>query len=93
MIFFAALSALCGAVLGFRFRFPALAPALVATLFLIVGGGLILGMDLARIALDFLVSAVMLQFGFLGGAGARSVMSKLAALRQPARPPAPRAVQ
>ena len=93
MIFFAALSALCGAALGFRFRFPALAPALVATLVLIVGGGLILGMDLARIALDFMVATVTLQFGFLGGAGARSVMSKLAALRQPARPPAPRAVQ
>jgi hypothetical protein len=58
-----------------------------------VGGGLILGMDLARIALDFVVSAVTLQFGFLAGAGARSVMTKVAASQRPARPPAPRAVR
>jgi hypothetical protein len=93
MFFFAILSTVCGAALGLRFRFPALAPALVATLVLIVGGGLILRMDLARIALDFVVAAVTLQFGFLGGAGARSVMARVAASRQPPRLPAPRAVQ
>lgn len=93
MIWFAILAALCGAALGFRFRFPALAPALVATLVLIVGGGLILGMDLARIALDFVVSAVTLQFGFLVGAGARTVVARIAPSRRPARLPAPRAIQ
>jgi hypothetical protein len=93
MIYFAVLSIACGALLGLRFRFPALAPALVATLLVIVGGGLTLDMDLARIALDFVVATVALQFGFIVGAGARSVMARLAASRRPARPPAPRAVQ
>jgi hypothetical protein len=93
MIWFTILSTLCGAALGFRFRFPALAPALVGNLIIVVGGGLIVGMDLARIALDFVVATVVLQLGFFVGAGARVSVARLAASRQPVRPHAPRAVQ
>jgi hypothetical protein len=40
---------------------------------LIVGAAPIVGIDIARIAVDLVVAAVALQLGFLGGAGARTV--------------------
>jgi hypothetical protein len=72
MMLLAVLSALCGALIGLRFGVVALLPAAAASLVLIAGGGLILGAGLAHIALAFVIAAVTLQLGFLGGAAFRT---------------------
>ena len=72
MLLLAVLSALCGALIGLRFGVLALLPAAGASLVLIAGGGLILGAGLAHMAIAFVIAAVALQLGFLGGAALRA---------------------
>jgi len=72
MLLLAVLSALCGALIGLRFGALVVLPAAAASLVLIAGGGLILGIGLAHIALAFVIAAVTLQLGFLGGAALRT---------------------
>ena len=43
-----------------------------ASLALIAGGGLVLGAGLTHIAIAFVIAAVTLQLGFLGGAALRT---------------------
>jgi hypothetical protein len=87
MVSLAILGTICGALLGLRFRVLALLPAIAVSAVVILGGGLAVGVGRWLIVLGLVVASITLQIGFLGGAGARSVMARLSA-RQPSAPTA-----
>jgi hypothetical protein len=85
MLSLAILGMICGALLGLRFKVLALLPAVVVSAILVLGVGLAVGADGWGIVIELAVVAIALQFGFLGGAAARSVKPTIM-LRQQSAP-------
>jgi hypothetical protein len=85
MLSLAILAALLGAVLGLRFKVPALMPVIVVGLILIIGGALAFGIEFWRTVLCVIVAATALQMGFLGGSGLRFLIAatRVGPARQP----------